>query len=87
MDTSYTQTSRPTHYGYRRPVVTSWCELTPGDTIVLLGPEKGKARITGMVDAISADGSLMWLLQDNCAGRRMFHQPDGYKTLLDPRPA
>jgi hypothetical protein len=74
MNTFYTQPSSPTHYGSRRVVVTRWCELTPGNAIVLLGLE-GKSPDTGMVEATFADESLIWLLQDDCVVRSMFHQP------------
>lgn len=50
----------------------------------LAGPGQDTTWISGTVDAVSADGSLIWLVQDDCAGRRIFHQVDGYKTLLDP---
>jgi hypothetical protein len=29
------------------------------------------------------DGSYLWLVLDNGAGRRLFHQTDGYTTLLE----
>ncbi|PTT69988.1 hypothetical protein DBR22_02310 [Arthrobacter sp. HMWF013] len=68
-----------------RQEVRSWLELAPGDTVVLLTSDKRNARIAGRVDDISADGSFLWLLQDSGAGRRLFHRPDGYTTLLDSR--
>jgi hypothetical protein len=71
------------HHGYRRPVVADWCELVEGDYIVLLRAENNDDSISGTVDAIAADGSLIWLLQKGPAGRRMFHRVDGYKTLLE----
>ena len=46
-----------------------------------------EARHTALYGAIFADESLIWLLQDDFVVRRMFHQPNGYKTLLDARPA
>jgi hypothetical protein len=79
------QITRATHYGYRRSVVANWSELIPGDNVVLLSTGKPEFRISGTVDANSPDGSLLWLLQDDCAGRALFHQSDGYKTLVDPR--
>jgi hypothetical protein len=45
--------------------------------------ENNDDSISGTVDAIAADGSLIWLLQKGPAGRRMFHSVDGYKTLLE----
>ncbi|MBT2549673.1 hypothetical protein [Arthrobacter sp. ISL-65] len=86
MDTTQTPTAQPTRHGYRRSVVADWRELTPGDNIVLLSPDQGGTPFAGAVDAISADGSLIWLLQGGCEGRRIFHRHDGYKTLIDPAP-
>lgn len=51
------------HYGYRRHVVTDWRELVEGDSIVLLRPENHGDSIPGTVDAVSADGSILWLVQ------------------------
>lgn len=68
-------------YGQHR-VVADWRELSEGDSVVLLDLQKSGARISGTVDAVSADGALIWLVQNDSAGRRIFHQADGYKTLL-----
>ncbi|MFK4639438.1 hypothetical protein [Paenarthrobacter histidinolovorans] len=70
------------HHGYRRRVVEDWRELVEGDAIVLLRSENIDDAVSGTVDAIAPDGSLIWLLPKG-AGRRMFHHVDGYKTLLD----
>jgi hypothetical protein len=70
------------HHGYRRPVVADWRELVEGDSIVLLRLEKTDDTVSGTVDAVAPDGSLIWLLLEG-AGRRMFHHVDGYKTLLE----
>ncbi|MFJ5699589.1 hypothetical protein [Arthrobacter sp. NPDC093139] len=77
------QLNRPTQYGYQRSVVANWCELIPGDTVLLLGPLAGE-RHRGTIDAISADGTVMWLLLENAGGRKLFHHVDGYQTLVDP---
>jgi hypothetical protein len=80
------QLNRPTQYGYQRSIVANWCELIPGDTVLLLGPLAGE-RHRGAVDAISADGTIMWLLLENAGGRKLFYHVDGYQTLVDPVPA
>lgn len=72
----------PTRFGSLRTVTANWRELARGDTVVLIS--RG-GRVSGTVDAIAKDGSIVWLRQDGCAGRRMFHKSDGYKTLVDPR--
>lgn len=71
------------HFGYRSPVVPDWRELVEGDSISLVHPDSHDDSISGIVDAVSADGSILWLVQKGPAGRRMFHHIDGYKTLLD----
>jgi hypothetical protein len=80
------QLNRPTQYGYQRSIVANWCELIPGDTVLLLGPLAGE-RHRGTVDAMSPDGTIMWLLLENAGGRKLFYHVDGYQTLVDPVPA
>src|SRR5215207_6491343 len=80
------QLARPTQFGYRRSAVSNWRELIPGDSVALTGPGR-QERYTGQVDAISADGALVWLLLDNGGERRLFHRVDGHSVLLDPRPS
>jgi hypothetical protein len=77
------QLNRPTQYGYQRSVVANWCELIPGDTVLLLGP-LAEERHRGTVDAISADGSVLWLLLEHAGGRKLFHHVDGHQMLVDP---
>lgn len=78
------QITRPTHYGYRRSVVANWAELIQGDHVLLLGTGKPEVRVSGTVDDVAPDGSLLWLLDDDLGGRRLFFQCDGYQTLVDP---
>jgi hypothetical protein len=80
------QLTRPTQYGYRRSAVSNWCQLIPGDSVVLTGPGRHE-RYAGQVDAVSADGALVWLVLDNGGERRLFHRVDGHSVLLDPRPS
>jgi hypothetical protein len=87
MDTPHSASSHLPHHGYRRPVVADWRELIEGDSVILLSTQSSDAPVTGTVDAVAADGSLIWLVQDGSASRRMFHCVDGYKTLLEPTTA
>lgn len=66
---------------FRRSISADWRELTRGDSVVLLNSRH--EAVGGVVDDISGDGSLIWIQQDDGAGRRLFHRSDGYKTLLD----
>lgn len=54
--------------------------LRPGDSVLLF--RKGQ-KFEGVVDAVSVDGSLIWLQLANAGGRKLFHHIDGYETLLD----
>jgi hypothetical protein len=78
------QLNRPTQYGYRRSLVDNWRELIAGDTVLLLEPGQGR-QYKGTVDAISTDGTLLWLLLDDGDGRKLFHRVDGYQTLAGPQ--
>lgn len=75
--------SHPTLSNCLRIEVDSWRQLTPGNSVVLLTSDRRNPRIAGRVDEISGDGHYLWLIQDNCAGRRLFHRPEGYTTFLD----
>lgn len=68
---------------YLRKEVKSWSHLAPGDSVVLLTSDRSNPRSSGLVDEISDDGHFLWLIQENGAGRRLFHRADGYTTLLD----
>ncbi|KQQ89727.1 hypothetical protein [Arthrobacter sp. Leaf137] len=63
--------------------MAGWDQLNKGDTVVLLTSDRRNPRFTGWVDEISEDGRYLWLIQDNGAGRRLFHRVEGYTTLLD----
>ena len=84
VNTPHSASSHLPHHGYRRPVVADWRELIEGDSIILLSTQSSAAPVSGTVDAVAADGSLIWLVQDGSASRRMFHYVGGYKTLLEP---
>jgi hypothetical protein len=83
MDLSPDQLNRPARYSYRRSIVANWCELIPGDTVLLFGPGT-EQQYTGTVDAISEDGTIVWLILENGGGRRLFYNTDGCQTLLNP---
>lgn len=74
---------KPTRYGFRRSAVTNWRELRPGDPVVLVGTSN--ERVSGTVDAVTTDGDMVWILQGNGAGRKLFHNSDIYQTFTDPK--
>jgi hypothetical protein len=83
MKLSPDQLNRPTRYSYRRSIVANWCELIPGDTVLLFGPD-AEQQYTGIVDAVSEDATIVWLILENGGGRRLFYNTDGYQTFLNP---
>lgn len=83
MEPAQPATSYPVDWHPPRKEITTWRDLAPGDAVVLLTSDRRNARISGKVDDLSIDGSFLWLVQDNGAGRRLFHRPEGYTTLLD----
>ena len=83
MDLSTDQLNRPSEYSYRRSIVANWCELIPGDPVLLFGSGVGQ-RYRGTVDVISEDGTTVWLILENGGGRRLFYSIDGHQTLLNP---
>ncbi|MFJ4268622.1 hypothetical protein ACIPY1_18860 [Paenarthrobacter nicotinovorans] len=81
------QLNRPTQYGYRRCAVDHWGELIPADTVLLISKADSNQKLKGTVDAVSEDGSFLWLHLDEPRERKLFHRSDGYTTYVDPRPA
>jgi hypothetical protein len=75
--------NRPTRYGYRRTPVKHWGELIPGDNVLVTGPHP-QQRYTGTVDAALEDGSVVWLILAEGAGRRLFLESDGHQITVDP---
>lgn len=51
--------------------------------MVLIGTDTGE-RHKGSVDAVSDDGSSLWLFLQNAGGRKLFLHSDGYQTFADP---
>jgi hypothetical protein len=74
---------KPTRFGFRRSAVANWSDLSPGDTVVLVG--SSNERVSGTVDAVTTEGDVMWILLANGAGRKLFHSSDTYQTLTGPK--
>lgn len=66
-----------------RKEVRNWRYLAQGDAVVVLTKDRRHPRFAGKVDEISDDGSFLWLIQDNGAGRRLVHRLEASTTLLD----
>jgi hypothetical protein len=71
-----------TNSGRTRSLVLDWTQLTIGDRVVIVDPRR--QRYPGTVDELSYDGSMLWLVQDHGAGRRLFLNSDVHLMLLDP---
>lgn len=82
MYTSNDRASGPTNAGSSRYELHSWTRLAQGSPVVLLSSDARNPRFAGRVDEVSDDGTLMWLIQDNGAGRRLFLRAEGYTTYL-----
>lgn len=65
MDPAQPATSYPVDRHSPGKEITTWRDLAPGDAVVFLALDRRNARISGTVDDLSTDGSLLWLVQDN----------------------
>ena len=70
------------HAPFQTCSVSNWSELAPGETVLLVGAATD--RYTGVVDDVAADGSVMWLVLEDGDGRKLFHQDDGFQTIVEP---
>ncbi|GAB3264690.1 hypothetical protein [Arthrobacter pigmenti] len=57
--------------------VPDWSELPHGQPVVF--EHHTGHTIGGIVDMCSEDSSVLWVLMDNGAGRRLIHHQDGYR--------
>ncbi|WP_159829329.1 hypothetical protein [Arthrobacter sp. 9AX] len=65
----------------------NWIELIPSDTVVLINQETSE-RHKGNVDAVSDDGSSLWLILENARGRKRTQEDaSSFCTLTDTRPS
>lgn len=59
-----------------------WWELKRGDNVSLFVVGEGKQ--SGLVDAVSADGSVLWLVLTGGRGRRLFLREDVHGITVTP---
>lgn len=60
--------------------VRNWTTLTPGDRVYLV---EGEATVvSGWVDTVTEDGSVLWLHMEAGAGRRLFSPAQGQLLWL-----
>lgn len=50
-------------------------QVVPGDPVTVMAP--GRLVVSGIVDAIAPDGSVLWVIEDGGQGRHMVHRSDG----------
>ncbi|MDQ4490331.1 hypothetical protein RBS60_08970 [Sinomonas sp. ASV486] len=49
-------------------------QVVAGDTVTVTAP--GRLMVTGIVDAVAPDGSVLWVMEDGGQGRHMVHRTD-----------
>jgi hypothetical protein len=62
--------------------VRDWTTLTPGEEVYIV--EDDGLESCGRVDAVTGDGSILWLYMNDGAGRRLFMRSDGGLVWLVP---
>jgi hypothetical protein len=76
-------TGAPEPAARSRQFITDWKELRPGDRVsVVLG---NRITASGIVDAMTPDASIVWILGEGSAPRRMLHRDDP-EQLMRPAP-
>lgn len=55
--------------------VRDWTSLQPGERVVLV--ERDAQELQGQVDAVTDDGTILWLHVDAGAGRRLVSRLEG----------
>lgn len=62
--------------------VADWTTLRPGDLVHL---HQGAQRVAaGRIDAITYDGTVLWLQESDGNGRRMYVKHDGFQVRITP---
>lgn len=60
--------------------VRDWTRLAPGDKVYLV--EDDATDVSGWVDAVAEDGSVLWVHMEAGAGRRLFSPRQGQLLWL-----
>jgi hypothetical protein len=55
--------------------VLDWTSLQPGQSVLFI--ESDARQLRGRVDAVTKDGTVLWLHMDAGGGRRLFTRLDG----------
>ena len=50
-------------------------QVVPGDPVTVIAT--GRLVVSGIVDAVAPDGSVLWVIEDGGQGRHMVHRTDG----------
>lgn len=62
--------------------VGSWTELGPGDRIIISSP--WIPGLTGEVDVVTEDGSILWVHLEDGRGRILIHTTDPHRIWRAP---
>ena len=64
--------------------ISNWSKLSRADEVEIHG--HGQAMTSGRIDMLAADGSVLWLLQNEGMGRMLFlHSDDGVRVYRRQR--
>jgi hypothetical protein len=58
--------------------IRDWTMLAPGERVFLV--KNNAAELSGRVDTVTEDGSILWLHLEDGAGRRLFTHTDSVLT-------
>ncbi len=58
-----------------------WGDLVGVEVDIL---RRGRLSRVGVVDAVTANGAILWLAADQYAARQLFDSADGYEAWVDP---
>lgn len=62
--------------------VPNWSKLSRADEVEIHG--HGKAIMSGRIDMLALDGSVLWLQQNEGKGRALFLHSDGVRVYRRP---
>jgi hypothetical protein len=70
--------ANPLTQSLTREPVPNWSKLSRADEVEIHG--HGQAMTSGRIDMLAADGSVLWLLQNEGMGRTLFLHSDGVRV-------
>jgi hypothetical protein len=62
-----------------REAIASWSNLSNGDIVAIYRGQEVIA--SGKIDMLAADGSVLWIIQEEGRGRSLFLYEDGFHVI------